>query len=79
MKNQLIDLNNHLFAQMERLGNEELNAEELKIEIERSKAMNSVSEQIIDNATLALSAKKFLRENGQAQDLPAMIETSNNA
>ncbi len=79
MKNKLLDLNNHLFAQMERLGNESLSGEDLKQEIERSKAITSVSGQIVANASLALDSKRFLRENGIAQDLPTMIEDKANA
>lgn len=59
MKNTLIDLNNHLFAQLERLGNESMTAEELKHEVERSKAITSVSNQVVSNASLVLEAKRF--------------------
>ena len=33
MKNTLSDLNNHLFAQLERLGEEDLDEEEIKKEV----------------------------------------------
>lgn len=46
----MIDLNNHLFEQMERLNDDELNNEELDKEIRRAKAMTEVSSQIIENA-----------------------------
>jgi hypothetical protein len=79
MKNQLIDLNNHLFAQMERLGDEELSKDELTNEINRSKAMTGISNQIVNNASLALEAKKLQIEYGNVQDLPAMIESKKHA
>ena len=47
MKNKFIDLNNHLFAQLERLSNEELKGEGLTTEISRSKAISSVANNII--------------------------------
>ena len=40
MKNTLSDLNNHLFAQLERLGEEDLDEEEIKKEVQRSKSNN---------------------------------------
>ena len=59
MKNTLADLNNHLFEQMERLNDDDLNNEELDKEIKRAKAMTDVSSQIIENAALGLSAEKL--------------------
>lgn len=58
MKNKLSDLNNHLFAQLERLSDETIGAEQLQQEIERSRAVTSVSQAIIANADLALKARK---------------------
>lgn len=54
MKNKLSDLNNNLFAQLERLGDESIKGEELKNEIERGKSMASVAKEIVSNAKLAL-------------------------
>lgn len=58
MKNKLSDLNNHLFAQLERLGNEALAGEQLAAEIERSNAITSVAKEVISNARLVLDAQK---------------------
>lgn len=63
MKNKLIDLNNHLFAQMERLSDEECNGETLAEEIRRSKAVGSLASQIIGNARLALDAQVAIKNN----------------
>lgn len=59
MKNTLGDLNNHLFAQLERLSDEDLTGEELDEEIRRAEAVCGVSTQIIANGTLVLKAEKF--------------------
>jgi len=71
MKNKLIDLNNHLFAQLERLSDEDNSGDKLQEEIERSKAVGSIARNIIDNARLALDAQKALGDS--VRTLPAMI------
>ncbi|MDY0037970.1 MAG: hypothetical protein RBS05_18825 [Zoogloea oleivorans] len=71
MKNKLIDLNNHLFAQLERLSDKDNSGENLQEEIERSKAVGSIARNIIDNARLALDAQKALGDS--VRTLPAMI------
>ena len=76
MKNTLGDLNNHLFAQLERLSDEELSVENLEKEIIRAKAVTEVAEKIINNANLLLQAAKLV--NGKdglddKSDLPKMI------
>lgn len=73
MKNSLIDLNNHLFAEMERLGDEDLKGDELKAELERANMISGVARAIIDNANTVLRAAKFQEDrldvNNRAPDL----------
>ncbi|MEO1986623.1 MAG: hypothetical protein ABGX47_08225 [Martelella sp.] len=64
MKNKLVDLNNHLFAQLERLGEEGLSAEAIEQEAKRSEAIVAVSEQIVRNADLSLKAAKLVADHG---------------
>lgn len=75
MKNTLGDLNNHLFAQLERLSDEELKGDHLKEEIDRSKAVMGIAKNIIDNGSLTLEAHKFMDDRMDADTkLPTMLE-----
>lgn len=75
MKNKLTDLNNHLFAQLERLSDEDVSGEKLNEEIRRAEAVCGVSTQIIANGALALKAEKFKEEALSASPaLPAFLE-----
>tara|TARA_B110000211_G_C14069449_1_gene549268 strand:- start:1747 stop:2034 length:288 start_codon:yes stop_codon:yes gene_type:complete len=75
MKNGLVDLNNHLFVQLERLGEENLKPEKLADEIKRGKAISDLGKVVVENAKLALDAEKFKSEFGArpAPDLPEML------
>lgn len=75
MKDSLADLNNHLFLQMERINDENLKGEDLKAEIERSKAVSFVAGRIIENASLVLDAHKLRLNHENLQDLPKMLES----
>ena len=65
MKNKLADLNNHLFAQLERLGDETLTAEQIAVEVQRAEAIVDVSDQIVRNADLQLKAVHILATHGE--------------
>ena len=64
MKNKLADLNNHLFAQLERLGDEELTPEQIEQEAQRTDAIVSIAEQIVRNADLQLKAATIIANHG---------------
>lgn len=73
-RNTLADLNNHLFEQLERLNDEELQGEELEREIKRSQSISAISDKIIENANLQLKAVKVAQEYGVAlKELPENI------
>ena len=71
MRNTLGDLSLHLFAQLERLGDESLKGEALKEEIDRAKAVSKVAEQIVGTASVVLDAIK-VEDNLMADKPPAM-------
>lgn len=73
MKNRLSDLNNYLFAQLERLDDESLSTERMNTEIERSKAIAMVSAQIIHSGSLALKAKEYMYD-ARVEALPHLLE-----
>lgn len=60
MNNKLSDLNNHLFAQIERLNDENLKGEDLKTEINRAKAVSGIATQIVQTAKITVDAMKLI-------------------
>lgn len=76
MRNTLGDLNNHLFEQLERLNDEELQGDKLKEEISRAKSITDIASKIIDNANTVLQAKKIQAETlGRSSvTIPKMLE-----
>ena len=77
MKNTALDLNNHLMAQLERLGNEQLKGEDLLREIRRSDAITRVAQATTANRRLILDAARFVEDNPQAPRLsPALVGPS---
>ncbi|MCP9268891.1 hypothetical protein M5U04_12510 [Xenorhabdus sp. XENO-1] len=73
MKNTLEDLNNHLFAQLERLSDEDLSGQALATEVQRAKAISDVATQIVSNGQLALKVQRALGNN-EIQSAPKYLE-----
>ena len=75
MKNTLLDLNNHLFAALERINDEDLQGDALEKEIERSEAITKVATSIISNATLQFKVLEHMDEYGYNidQKVPEML------
>ncbi len=74
MKNKLSDLNDHLFAQLERLSDETVKGDELKEEIERSRAVTGISQRITENARLTLDAVQIAIDYPQMQKYIPMLK-----
>ena len=77
MKNNLADLNNHLFSMLEELNSDEqMNQEDFDKLIKKAKAINSVSTQILKVANLQVLAIKTAENCGLLnKELPALIAT----
>ena len=74
-RNTLGDLNNHLFMQLERLGDEDLSGDDLLKEIARSKAISDIAKNVIENANVVLQAQKHMAEyKGTDVTVPRMLE-----
>lgn len=74
-RNTLSDLNNHLFATLERLGDESLDSEHMKMEIERAKAIKDVAGAVVSNSRLMLNAMEFRSQYGdEGGSIPKMLQ-----
>jgi len=65
-KNKLGDLTDHLFMQLERMGDEDMSSEQIEQEAKRASAIVSVAEQIIGTADLQLKAARLYADHGQS-------------
>lgn len=75
MKNKFSNLNDHLFAQLERLSDEDLKPEQIDLEAKRAAAMVEVADQIIRNAAVQLRVAELAHEMG-AEDASRYLPTA---
>lgn len=69
----LTDLNTHLFAQLEKLGDEDLKGDELKQELVRSKGMTEISAKIIEGGRLMLDAQIKIDDMQEQKQTPKQL------
>lgn len=76
MNNTLADLNNHLFEQLERLNDEDLDSDALEKELKRADGVSKIAEKIIRNGELAYKTMRHMDEYryDEARPAPAMLE-----
>lgn len=76
MKNNLNEVNNYLFEQIERLNEDDIlkEGDNFKKEIQRSKAISSLCSTIVSNANLILNAKKYADELGLKENEVLKLE-----
>lgn len=72
-RNTLVDLNDYLFLQIERLNDEDLNGEELETELKKSKALSQLAGNVIGAAGLVLEATKFNSDYETAGKAPRLL------
>lgn len=76
MQNNLSDLNNHLFSQLELLESGELSEKDLELELKKAKAITQISSQILNIARLQIAAINTAESCGLCnKDMPALIAT----
>lgn len=77
MSTSLSDLNDHLFAQLQRLDVEQLTADQIEAEVKRSEAMVQIADRITENAKVSLAAAKLYAEHRDAvlPHLPQIAKT----
>lgn len=64
MKNRLTDLNDILFAQLERLTDDDLSTEQIAQEVERTQSVVQIADRIVNTAQLQLNAARLIADHG---------------
>lgn len=78
--NTLLDLNDFLFGQLERLDDPDLTPDELDLELSRTKAVVATARAISDNAAIILDAQKYVSQNGVInKDAGRVLQADNQA
>ena len=80
MKNNLSDLNNHLFSMLETLEDDKMTDKRLEKELKKAQAICSISSQILKVASVQVSAIKTAEQCRLLnKDMPALLATKDSA
>ncbi len=79
MKNKTQDLIDHLFMQLERLGNEDQTPQEVELECKRGIAMVAVADQILRREALQVQVAKIVSDHGNIDPRPYLPQHGNTA
>ena len=80
MKNNLSDLNNHLFSMLEVFEDDEMTDKQLEKELKKAQAICSISSQILKVASVQISAIKTAEQCGLLnKEMPALLATKDSA
>ena len=72
MKNTLVDLQNHIFEKIEKLGDDALQGEEAKLEIGKAMALSGLAKDAIACATLMA---RYADKVGYEAHIPILPDT----
>lgn len=79
-QHSLSDLNDYLFEELDRLSNDNLEGDALKVEIDRANALTRIAERVIASGDLALKAIKFKDDAMDANmRLPRLLDGGSDA
>jgi hypothetical protein len=68
-RNKISDLRDHLFAALERIDNDDLNADEIRSEVSKAKAIAQIGSVLINSAKIELDYIKATGKIDTASDL----------
>ena len=73
VRNVFEELNRHLFAELERLGDPTLDGDGRRAEVERARAVTGVAQQVTANVQTLLAVARFRDDRTGDEALPRML------
>jgi hypothetical protein len=64
MKSKLSELNDHLFAQLDRLNKADMTPEQIVAEVKRGAIVAAIADQVVRGAAVQVAAAKLVAQHG---------------